>query len=55
MMPHRDQYTAAIETVERMQKIIEGPELDWTAVGDLATDLVVIADDPAYSDDGEES
>ena len=28
----RDQYTAAIEAVERMQKIIEGPEPDWSEV-----------------------
>ena len=31
VMP-RDQYTAAIEAVERMQKIIEGPEPDWSEV-----------------------
>ena len=48
----RDQYSAAIETVERMRKIIEGPDPDWTTVGDLATDLVIIANDPDYADDG---
>lgn len=50
----RDQYTAAIQTVERMRKIIEGDDPDWTTVMNMATDLALIANDPEYVDDGED-